>query len=123
MGKDKSMENDRIQIENESMKKELKDKLSDILNLDEENGRLKQQLLSYDDLTSQMKDKSMENDRLQIENESMKKELKDKLSDILNLDEENGRLKRQLLSIENLTNQMKDMSMENDRLQQQILAY
>merc|ERR1712038_1000392 len=110
MGKDKSMENDRIQIENESMKKELKDKLSDILNLDEENGRLKQQLLSFENLTNQMKDKSMENDRLQIENESMKKEIKDKLSDILNLDEENGRLKQQLLSYENLTNQMKDMS-------------
>merc|ERR1712038_925509 len=69
------------------------------------------------------KDKSMENDRIQIENESMKRELKDKLSDILNLDEENGRFKQQLLSFENLTNQMKNTGLENDRLQQQILAY
>merc|ERR1711994_264167 len=105
------------------MKKELKDKISGIKDQNEENCCLKKQLLSFENLTNQMKDKSMENDRLQIENESMKKELKDKLSDILNLDEENGRLKQQLLSFENLTNQMKNTGLENDRLQQQILAY
>merc|ERR1712223_680204 len=60
--------------------------------------------------------------QLQMEEESMKKTLRNQISDIFSLNEENDRLKQQLMSIETLASQTKSLELENGRLRQQQQA-
>merc|ERR1712227_1005503 len=102
-------------LEQESMKKEQMDQINHIQNLNTEKDDLKQQLLSFENLGNTMQDMKLENDRLQqqlsahkchversdvnlkekqttisqlqIEEESMKKTLRDQISDIFSLNQ------------------------------------
>merc|ERR1712223_636113 len=60
--------------------------------------------------------------QLQMEEESMKITLRNQISDIFSLNEENDRLKKQLMSIENLASQTKSLELENGKLRQEQQA-
>merc|ERR1712223_998038 len=94
-----------------------------------ENDRLHQQLSAHKVLVERfeasdasLKEQQTTISQLQMEEESMKKTLRSQISDIYSLNEENDRLKQQLMSIENLASQTTSLELENGKLRQQQQA-